>query len=119
MERCTTLIYRGKTIHLFNYEGLRGADLLETVRAATQIMLKAEAGRLLVLTNFTNTYLDDQIMGYLTGAESRAASHHAHKIAVVGVTGLKKLFFNMYNAVTVTQAKAFDTVGAAKDYLVA
>lgn len=119
MDRCTTVTYQGQDIQIFNYEGLRGTELLETVRAATQIMLNGAPDTLLVLANFTNTYIDDQVIGYLTNAESRAASKNTKKIAVVGVTGLKKLFFNTYNAVTFTQAKAFDTVEEAKDYLAA
>ncbi len=118
MERCTILTYHGNAIQLFNYEGLHGTELLETVRAATQIMLNGAPNELLVLADFSNTYLDEQVIGYLTSSESRSASKNAKKIAVVGVTGLKKIFFNMYNAVTFTQAKACDSIESAKDYLI-
>jgi hypothetical protein len=119
MERCTTLTYRGKEILLFDYKGLHGQELLATIQTATQIMLKGEPGELLILADFSDTYLDDRVIGYLTNSESRAASRNARKIAVVGVTGLKKIFFNMYNAVTLTKAKACDSVEAAKEYLMA
>ena len=118
MERCKTITYQGKDIYVFDYEGLRGTELLNTVKAATQVMLKAAPGQLLVLANFTDTYVDEHIVGYLTSEESRTASKNAQKIAAVGITGLKKLFFNMYNAVSRTQAKACDTMEAAKEYLV-
>ena len=89
MERCRTLTYQGKNILMFDYEGLRGIELLETVRTATQMMLKSASGELLILANFTNTYIDDKIIVYLTNAESRKASKNAKKIAAVGVTGIK------------------------------
>lgn len=119
MERCTTCLYQGKEIQMFDYSGLRDAELLNTVQAATQIMLNGAPGELLVLADFRKTYINDEVIGYLTGAESRAASKNARKIAVLGVTGLKKLFFNAYNAATFATAKAFDTLDEAKAYLVA
>ena len=118
MERCRNILHKSKTILLFDYEGLRGEELLLTIKKATQRMLDAQPGELLVLANFTNTYLNDEIIGYLTSSESKTASKNAKKLAVVGVTGLKKLFFNIYNSISSTQAKACATIEAAKDYLV-
>ena len=103
---------------MFDYEGLRGNELLTTVKTATQLMLDANPDELLVLANFTNTYINDEIISYLTSSESKAASRNAKKIAAIGITGIKKLFFNMYNAISRTQAKAFNTIESAKDYLV-
>ena len=81
-------------------------------------MLDAKPDELLVLANFTNTYVNDEIIRYLTSSESKAASKNAKKIAAVGIIGIKKLYFNMYNAISRTPAKACDTIEAAKDYLV-
>ena len=118
MERCRNIVHHDKTILLLDYEGLRGEELLNTIKTATQHMLDAQPGKLLVLANFTNTYLNDEIMGYLTGTESKTASKNAKKLAVVGMTGIKKLFLNVYNSISTTQAKTCTTIEAAKDYLV-
>jgi hypothetical protein len=118
MSRCTTIIHEGKEILHFNYVGLRGEELLNTIKTATRIMLEASGSELLVLADFTDTYVDNEIMGYLQGEESKRASQNAKKIAAVGITGLKKLFMNMYNIATRANARAFNTVEAAKRYLV-
>ena len=69
-------------------------------------------------TVFTNTYINDEIIRYLTNSESKAVSKNAKKIATVGIIGIKRVFFNLYNAISRTPAKTFDTIEAAKDYLV-
>lgn len=119
MERIYTLNYQGKAILFCNYEGLRGNELLATLKTATQQTLAAQNEELLILANFTDTYTNKEVMDYLTGPESKAATRNTKKIAVVGITGLKKMFFNVYNTVSQTKAYAFETLEAAKDYLVA
>lgn len=113
-----TIVYKGKTIYYFDHEGLRGEALLENIKAGNNMILQAESRDILTLANFTDTYASDEILKYLTGPDSKMASKKIKKSAVLGVTGIKKIFLNMYNLVSHTAAKPFDDLESAKEYLV-
>lgn len=118
MTRCQYITHKGIRLLFADYTGLHGDELLNTIKQATQMMLDHQEGDLLFLGDFSNTYVDDTIMAYLQNDESKRAAKKSKKIAVTGITGLKKLFMNMYNTVTGGGARAFENQTAAKDYLI-
>jgi hypothetical protein len=118
MNRRETIVYKGQEIVCFDYKGLRGAELLEQIKANTQFVLNSPKFDLLTLSDFSGTYATDEIVAYLRDPESKAAAQKTKKKALIGITGLKKMFLNIYNTVTGAGAKVFDDIGSAKEYLV-
>ena len=110
--------YKGVEIIFFNYNGLRGEGLLEQLKKNTRFLIDSAGDHFLTLSDFTNSYGDDKSLAYLQSEEAKAAAKKTAKKAVLGVTGLKKMFLNIYNKFTGTGTKAFDDIEAAKEYLV-
>jgi hypothetical protein len=81
-------------------------------------MLASPRNDFLTLSDFRNTYADDESLAYLRSDEMKAVSKKSTKKAILGITGLKKMFFNIYNTFTGAEAKAFDDEEAAKEYLI-
>ena len=118
MARCEYITYKGKRLLFANYTGLNGKELLTIIQEATRMMLADQSGELLFLGDFSNTHVDDEIMKFLQNEESKRAAKNAKKIAVTGIVGIKKIFYNLYNAVHGGKAHAFDTLDQAKEYLI-
>lgn len=118
MNRQEKITYKGQEILYFNYIGLRDAALLDQLKANTKFVLEMPGDGLLTLSDFTNTYATDEFLQYAQTEESKAAAKKTRKKAMLGITGIKKIFLNTYNALSGNRAKAFDDMQAAKEYLV-
>lgn len=92
--------------------------LLDSLKFATQMTIDDRNGHLLVLADFTNTYADNEIMGYLQSDEAKRAAKNVNKMAVVGITGLKKMFLQVYNTMTGSIARPCADLESAKQYLI-
>jgi hypothetical protein len=111
------ITYKGHDILFTDYKGLRGHEIVEMLHTANMIILEAK-GSVLGLADFTGTYATDEIVAYLQCEETKQAARNLRKNAVVGVTGIKRLFLNLYNKVTGGGAKSFDDLESAKEYLI-
>lgn len=118
MNRAEQMSYKGQRILYFDYRGLRGEELLAQLKANTKTVLETPGNEILTLSDFTGTYATDEFMAYAQSDESKAAAKKTKRKAFLGVTGVKKIFLNVYNTVTGVKARAVDDIEAAKDYLV-
>jgi hypothetical protein len=118
MNRCETIIYKGKEITFFNYNGLRGEELLEQLKANTQYLLDSPKNDFLTLSDFSKAYGTDETLAFLQSEPAKAAAKKTKKKALLGITGLKKMFLNIYNTFTGAGARAFNDIESAKEYLV-
>lgn len=62
MNRRETILYKGQEILCFNYNGLRGAELFEQLKANTQFILNSPRDDFLTLSDFSNTYATEEII---------------------------------------------------------
>ncbi len=74
--------------------------MLEQLQANTQMILDSPIDDLLTLSDFRNVYADEESMAYLQSDDVKAAARKTQKKAVLGITGLKKIFLNVYNTFT-------------------
>jgi hypothetical protein len=117
MAGCEWITYKGHKILFVDYKGLRGNEIVEMIHTANQIILEAE-GSILSFGDFTGTYATDEIVAYLQNEETKQAAKKLRKNAVVGITGIKKIFLNVYNMVTGGGAKPCNDIESAKEYLI-
>jgi hypothetical protein len=117
MAGCEWITYKGRTILFADYTGLRDHEIVKMMQTANRMIGEAD-GSVLVLSDFSGTYATDEIVKYLQSEDSKQAAKKLKKNAVVGVTGIKKLFLNMYNMVTGGGAKPFDDLESAQEYLI-
>lgn len=117
MAGCEWITYKGHKILFADYTGLRDHDIVKMMQTANKMIGEAD-GSVLALADFSGTYATEEIVQYLRSEDSKQAAKKLKKNAVVGVTGIKKIFLNMYNMVTGGGAKPFDDLESAKVYLI-
>jgi hypothetical protein len=117
MAGCKWITYKGHKILFADYKGLRDHDIVKMMQSANKMVEEAE-DRVLGLSDFSGTYATDEIVKYLQSEDSKQTAKKFQKNAVVGVTGIKKMFLNVYNMVTGGGAKPFDNLESAKEYLI-
>ena len=118
MAGCEKIIYKDKEILFFDHVGLLDDDLLNNIKKGTNMILDSKNNDLLCIGDFTGTFLNSEIMAYLKSSDNKIAMKKVKKMAVIGITGLKKLFLKVFNSVTRSGARPLDNLDAAKEYVV-
>jgi len=110
------ITYKGKEILYVDYRGKSVEEILKTMDEATKFALELNRP-LLRLSNMTNVYAVSKVVekAKVSGKRTR---HLTIKRAAVGIVGAKKVLFNAFNRVSGNNAKAFNTVEEAKEWLV-
>ena len=110
------ITYKGEEITYLDYRGKSLEEIKAILADAAEQALKENKQRYL-LTNISGIFAVPEFMEAVNDA-TRKTKHLTLKSAVVGVTGAKKLLFNMYNTVIGKEAKAFDDEESAKEWLI-
>jgi hypothetical protein len=85
---------------------------------SVQEIVKAEPlDSVLVLTDMRDTSVGADLLPAMNAA-SMAAKAHAHKTAVLGVTGMKRKLADLLSTLTGQPLQYFDDIEAARDWLV-
>ncbi len=117
-ERIHTISHKGVEIIRFDYQGLsEDEDVIAFVDEAKHFLFDLNRSTL-QLTNITGVYLTPPVMKHITEA-SKQVEHLVMLDAVVGVIGVKKFLFQLYNTLIRGKARAFDKEDEAKEWLVA
>jgi hypothetical protein len=116
MARHSIITHKGREILYVDYRGMKEQDILEEMDKATEFALK-ENRPLLRLSNMTDVYAVPSVVDKAK-ASGKRTKHLTIKRAAVGITGAKKVLFNAFNRVSGNNARAFDDVEEAKDWLV-
>ena len=72
---------------------------------------------LLILSDFRGTNITSELMPIMNEASAKTKDH-AHKTAVLGVTGIKRALADLLTSFTGQKLKYFNTEYAAKDWLI-
>ncbi|MFN8255772.1 MAG: hypothetical protein U0W24_08805 [Bacteroidales bacterium] len=109
--------YKGKTILFVDYKGCKTASEMIGILEKVKELYEKSSTPFLALNDFTGTFGSSEFLN--------AASKHKElfdaktiKTAVLGITGLKKVLLNGYNAFVKKKQVPFDTKEEALEYLV-
>lgn len=116
MAGYSIISHKGKEILYVDYQGMSKEEILRTMDDATEFALN-ENRPLLRLSNMTDVFGVKDIVDKAKES-GKKTNHLTIKRAAVGITGAKKVLFNAFNRVTGNNARAFDTVENAKEWLV-
>lgn len=111
--------HKGKKIFYQNFSknfynsAVVKAELAEVQNVVTSQPLDS----VLVLSDFRDTNVGSDLLSAMNAA-SNATKAHVHKTAVLGVTGMKRKLADLLTAITGQPLKYFDSMEAAKDWLV-
>lgn len=116
MTHYSIIKHQGKEILYVDYRNLSTEEILQVMDDATAFALK-ENRPLLRLSNMIDVFAVPAVVerAKLSGKKT---SHLTIKRAAVGIVGAKKLLFNAFNRFTGGNARAFDSVEDAKEWLV-
>lgn len=116
MARHSIISHNGKEILYVDYQGLKEQEILDEMERATEFALQ-ENRPMLRLSNMTDVFAVPSVVDKAKESGKRT-KHLTIKRAAVGITGAKKVLFNAFNRVSGNNARAFDDVEEAKDWLV-
>jgi len=119
MAGVSKIMHKGKEIFFVDYKGTNSDDEMIAILRKAQKIIIAENKPYLQLTDISGAYSTKKFTDELkkVGAETPKL---AIKRAVVGITPMKKIILMGYNMVLGRRdaVKPFDSLEAAKDYLV-
>lgn len=117
MERVNFWKHNDKMIIFFDFSGCREDVFFTTLEHSRNVVRTLKKDTLLTLVDVTNTESNDRTNNAIK-AFANENRPYVKAGAVVGVSGLKKLIFQMVMKFTGRKnLKLFDTVQDAKDWL--
>ncbi len=105
------ILYQDFSNLFFNTNAVK--EELEQVEA---IVLGEPANSVLVISNFTNTEITNELMPILNEA-SKITKAHVRKTATLGVTGIKRTLGDLLSRITGQQIMYFTSEAEAKEWL--
>jgi hypothetical protein len=109
--------HRGKRMLLLDFAGaVDTTDSLGHIAAAKAFVATHDPHSLLVVTDITGSHFNREIVDAMVDLV-RSNTRYVKAGAVVGLTGLTRLFYVTVSMVSGRKVPAFSTLDAAKDYL--
>ncbi len=112
--------YQGKPIFYCDYTNISLADF-DTLRAELKEveaeLAKYPQGTVLGLSDIRGSVASTQVVDLFKKSAANTAKY-IRRQAVVGVTGLKAVFFDVIVHLSGQNAKTFDDLGQAKEWLI-
>jgi hypothetical protein len=115
-QRVGFIEHEGKRILLIDFSGASPDEVLSTIEIAERTIAGEPEGSVLTLTNAESALHDRRVTERL----KRYVEHNKPYVkagAVVGLSELRKIVFQFLNKATGRSLRAFDDIGAAKDWL--
>ena len=109
--------FGNKSIFFIDFRGCQAAEALATIADARQKIARCQPGSVLTLTDVTDGAYDDHVTEALKEL-ARSNRPFVKASAVVGVTGLRKVIFNMITLFSKRQMSLFSDLDSARKWLV-
>ncbi len=117
-DRLKWLDHNGKKILYNDYRNLAGDEMLKPIEDMSGEIASLGKKDLLILLDFRNSFANKANIEALRKSGERNKAFYK-KTAVLGITGIKKIFLEMINRLTNIGAKPFNSEEDAKNWLVA
>jgi hypothetical protein len=108
----------GKQIFFIDFRGAHPAEALVTIADAKAKVARCPHGSVLTLTDISESSYDDHVTEALKDL-ARANKPYVKASAVVGVSGLRKVVFNMILMFSRRQMSLFSDLESARKWLAA
>jgi hypothetical protein len=112
--------HKGKRILYVDFRKLSAQEILPLMKESDDMVL-ASPTKVLYLGNIEDAVVSREVMGQLKQYADKSVRKRFEKLAVVGVTGVKKVFFDAFVAMmdkSSVQVKSFKTEDDALKWLV-
>ena len=111
---------KGKRVLYVDFRKLTSGEILKLMKESDDMVL-ASSTKVLYLGNIEDAAVTREVMGQLRQYADKSVRKRFEKLAVVGVTGVKKVFFDAFVAMmdrSSVQVKSFKTEEDALKWLV-
>lgn len=112
--------YKGKTILYVDYRNMTGDQTKEAIaileEEAREMRTWTQKG--LILTDFRNAKASSEYMAHAKKLGKEVFADKIQKSAALGITGVKSILLQAYNAFTKDKIIPFDTEEEAKEWLI-
>jgi hypothetical protein len=119
-DRFKLIDYKGKEIYSVDYTNLSTEEeFLEAIRVADEFrdeLAKMGKKDLPMLVDMSNSYMVGKVMSELKRS-AKEVRPYISKTATVGITGTKKVIVRLVNSFSKLEAKVFDDLEKAKEWL--
>jgi hypothetical protein len=115
-DRDAFITHQGKEILLVDFTSLKGDQFIQAVGEAKKFLMNTGKKDLLVLYDVSHSRVSPEAVDTLKEA-AKATHPFIKRRAVVGITGLQRVFLNAVNVFTGEDIKPFDNIEQAKDWL--
>lgn len=112
--------YRGQSIFYSDFTNYRPANLDQLqaeIQAVEEVICRQPANSILALTDIHGSVASPEIVDEFKRSAVRTRPH-IRRQAVIGVMGLKKIFFDAVIRVSGQNARAFEEAAEAQEWLV-
>ncbi|MHA2036067.1 MAG: hypothetical protein ACW98X_06510 [Promethearchaeota archaeon] len=109
--------YKGKEILLDDYSNIMPEQFPPLIKQITNLTFQSGKKDILLIVDVTGAYANKEAVSAFveSGNKSKVL---LKKTAVVGITGVKKIFLNIVNKFTKLGVKPVATIEAAKEWLI-
>lgn len=116
----SNIFHHGKKVVFIDYTGCASKqDMLDMIDQTTIHVLAQPEPHVLLLFDYSDAYGSKDYMKKAQEGRDRIYQSKSTKSACIGVTGLKKVLLQGYNAISGSRGlKPFNSKGEALDYLV-
>ena len=117
VSRSTWVMHNGKRILIQDYRGCAGKELIAAIKENEEFSLRQEVkSGIRVLVDVTGVYGDKESLDFYKDSAKRFRDFF-DKRAVVGVTGVQRLFLKVIKSFARISVVPFDTREEALDWL--
>ena len=114
--------YREQKVLFVDYANFKAEEVLPQMRKAAELC-NMSSRKVLLLANFENVDLGkvsqrNEILQEAYQLGLNVFNEKTEKSAIIGMSGIKKMFYNLYVRFSKHEIKLFDSKQAALDYLV-
>ncbi len=109
--------YKGQQILVCDYRNLRGKEYINAIEENLSIANSSNRSDLLILTDIRDSVVDVDVSNKLKELAGDL-KQITNKMAIVGLTGLKKLMLKFLNKIASMNIKPFEDINAAKEWLI-
>jgi hypothetical protein len=109
--------YQGHEILLDDYSNIYPEQFAPLIRRITELTFESGKKDILLIVDVTGAYANKEAVSAFSESGKKSKSL-LKKTAVVGITGVKKIFLNIVNKFSGLNAKNLSTMEEAKEWLI-
>ena len=116
-DRIELINYKGKEIFYSDFRDLSGEEYIQTIDKNIKYAKDLQKSDILFLSDIRDSVVSSEVAAKLKSISEDLKSF-TDRMALIGITGVKKIFFQVLGKMSSMKMKAFNDVENAKEWLV-